>query len=602
MNRSDEIALYRGRDYRNIVNLFPSWMNLIREDDPINSLLTILGTEQFLAKDRLRGDIRNWFLPTGNLAMPEYLYETDLDANYQTSDILSGDYETSLYSGGARLTQMAARDLHAGRITRATLDSQYDISGLPSGTLSGEGLSFVQQSPYSGQYYLSFYGDPYLYTANYDDTTIYASGDYHTRNAREYVDFLPLSGEWSEYFLTHSGTLPDLVDIYNLGGTLSGALIDGSRIYSQHLDWFGRLLAQYDYTTHENISRISSENYIWNILSFIRRPSMLVDPPEGIYDTIPLSRTKTPFSGTIAFSTECLDLMPGEMVDLTFTFPSYHHQEEPLSGTYFYESTSGEIDKNSVRIFNGNPTEGRPVYYNPSTGNLYNYPLGSLTTLYPVEDYTATGGGGFVEIFNPSTLSGTFHVIYHTKDTKVYECHSRQSYVPSESIVWSPYWKDYRVEDNTLIPMSIIELEETDVALLSLLRSSPLDSFSAHARRGRRGLCWDPDLENFWILQSNDILHNIAGDKSHAVNVGRGDFCYLLDNSPHPGWESLGGFYGRRYPILDFQRGDILLRSMCLYDNRLVVLGEKNNTLYLLFLERSDPSSQYVLTLEGATP
>ena len=604
--RISDIPPFKGRTYRDFILHFPSWMGL---GGPLGGFLLTAAKEMFLVGTKHTGDYLNSFLPTADASISELLYTIEANADFSTTDVLSGEYTTPV-SGTVGLTRVLSEDTLFGCTpTRVAHAASHTISGealtpLPA---SGEALSYVQITPASGVYYFSMVEDPSLYILS-DAYEIIASGELSMRYVEEDLVFFPVTGSWYRAALSHvpDGAL-EVFDVYAPGVYLTNLDVSGTyvEIAEEDLGNLGRLRGRYAYKDFDTLHRITTDALCWNITQERMDPAMLIGHDEQHFENISTKLAHSYVSNSVLLSADCRDIKPGERASVDFTYEFYVHQEEALSGIYQYD-IGGTAHENSLRIFSESGTHGSVLYYHPGTENLYTSPVDDTVAVRALspDEYYMEAGGGKVTVYNDITaVLGAFHITYYVKNTRTYNVFAQQSYRRSSGDIYNtPFWDDYDLDsDGVLRPKSILKLTEGDADLWTMLSSAPLEQFSVSVPRARKGIVFDPEPGNLWILQDNDILYNLDRAVRYDVQPRDATYTHAIDDVAHDGWIPSGSFWYKRVPLIDFEQPDVpyLLRSMAIYDAFLGILAEKDGQYYIQFVSRFDPEETSIFSIIG---
>jgi len=588
------ISPFEGRKYRDVLQRYPSWMVF---GDSLRGFFKELSKDLFMAEDYHRGTYMNSFLPSANGAAPATTYLSNIDLPIAS---ISGVYSNPI-SGEIGITRAYEKnELFTNPPTRVSFVRLDDISGeIPPS--SGEALCYVQGSALSGLYYYSRVGDPSLYLLN-ENYEIVASGEFSRRHVSEPLEFIPVTGEWYRAMLSHEpDTDVSFFDIYNPEAPVeldhSGTYVEASKDIISHV---GQIRARYSYRDFDSIHRITAETMSWNIGTQIVDPVMVVEPSDPVRVSVQFALT--PPSGTVLLAADCTDLRPGECAIVDFSYHTHVHHVESSSGVYQYPSDSA--DQDSLRIFSAGGL-GRSVYYNTTTGNIYgNNVAGTMALRRITDEHGAELGDGLFTVYNEdATGAGPFYVTYSERQTKRYYIFASQSYVACTIPEPPNYALDYTLVDEVLIPASILSISDSDLELQSLLRSAPLSDFQVSIIRGRKGICYDSELGNVWILQDNDILYNLAADMKYYMQPRAAVYTYLRSDVALDGWAKTGSYWYRRAKLMDFEEPDqaYLFRSMVLYDEYIAILGERNSEYFIVLCSRFNPSQFIVLPVVGST-
>jgi len=603
-NRVSNIPPFRGRLYQDLIARFPSWMKL---DEPMDALLLTAAKETFLVNEKHLANYLNSFLPTADGSASNNLYIIESTNDFSMLDTISGEYITPV-SGMVGLSKVLTKEDLFGCIpTRISHGASHGVSGENMSVLSasGESLAYVQTSPSSGVYYFSMVDDPSLYFLS-EAYEIIASGELSMRHVEERLEFVPVTGDWYRATLSHMPDgLLELFDVYDVGISVnldhSGTYVEAA---ADSLKNFGQLRARYDYRDFQNIHRITTDAINWNIAQERVEPAMIIEQSNRYYETIPIQFAESTGAGSVLLVADCKSIKPGERARVDFDCEVYVHQEESLSGIYQYDFT-GEAHLDSLRIFSQSGTYGAALYYDETSENLYTSFVSGTVEVRGIspDDYYMEAGNGKITVYNNRTeILGPFHITYYAAINKRYEVFARQSYRRSSGdIDLTPFFKDYSIEKNVLIPKSILKITENDANIWTMLSSAPLEHFSVSVQRARKAIVHDPEYGNLWILQDNDILYNLAHSDKYDVQPRSKTFTHIIGDIEHEGWTQSGDYWYKPMALMDFEQPDdpYLLLSAALYDAYLGILAEKNATYYIILVSRFDPSSITVFPVVG---
>jgi len=564
--------------------------------DSLRGVFKELSKDLFMAEDYHRSTYMNSFLPSANGAVPTTAYLSNIDLPIIS---ISGVYSNPI-SGEVGITRAYERnELFTSPPTRVSFVRLDDISGeIPPS--SGEALCYVQGSVLSGLYYYSRVGDPSLYLLN-ENYEIVASGEFSRHHVSEILEFIPVTGEWYRAMLSHEpDTDVSFFDIYNPEVPVeldhSGTHVEATGDTISHV---GQIRARYSYRDFDSIHRITTETMSWNIGTQIVDPAMVIEPSDPV--RVPIQFARTPSSEMVLLAADCADLRPGECAIVDFSYHTHVHYVESSSGIYQYPSDSA--DEDSLRVFSTGGL-GRSVYYNTTTGNIYGNNIAGTVELRRITDeYRAELGVGLFTVYNEDTPgAGPFYITYSERQTKRYYIFASQSYAACTTPEAPNYALDYILVDEVLIPASILSISDSDPELQSLLHSAPLSDFQVSIARGRKGICYDSELGDVWILQDNDILYNLAMDTKYYVQPRDAVYTYLRSDVTLDGWAKTGSHWYRRAKLMDFEEPNqaYLFRSMVLYDEYIAILGERNSEYFIMFCSRFNPLQFIVLPVVGS--
>lgn len=610
MSKQTHIPVHQGPLYNINVQKYPTWMKFALLDDDLGKFISVISTLSVHAIEKRINDFYDSYGSTADTAPKYSHYYISRDTDFTYDSLISGDYTTGIgYVGSTVIQQVnSIAEFYTSDPTRFTFEAQNTID--TSITTSGMALCYTEVSPVSGIYYVSFAADPTLYTMN-EDYKIVASGNYQRYLVDEELEFSPLSGDLYVATLSHTpATSVQFYDIYSEGTTVSGITLSSTSVFSQgeQINWFGRLRAKYSYDDFTEIARVSTGKVIHSINQWEGVPAFVCD--ETVETFVPLD-SNTHVTGYRSFAVDPTIVVPGETVEITFGYDLYQIQSETLSGTYEYSiAATDSVHLDSVRIISQSATDNL-VYYDSGTTYLSNVNPGSYDTYgnVPSDDFTVEGTSSKLLIRNYTAIAGPFKIVYYVRRERTNTVESYQSYAADieGGFVRKPdYYKDYTWnKSGMLVPKTIIAPIETASSIVSQFLTMPIDRFSFAVRRWRKGICYDPFFKNYWILENNDVVYNLANKKRYYIPRYLEDprYTYVCDIVHHDGWSDGTGYYYKRVDLENYYpEARYLITGMTLWGAYLCFYAFKDQKSYIILSSRFDPSQVLVYQIYGDLP
>lgn len=318
--------------------------------------------------------------------------------------------------------------------------------------------------------------DPSGYTLEYNpvEATIHVY-DYINVDASGNAQVIPSGTNWSI-----SGVVTDYI-------TTSSMVMSGVNPYN--LDEIGRsnYFIEYQYRKMDHPKCLTTTASKWHTQKFNSYPLFTSNPTNYHGTVIPLESAYSASGNLVYYRVDPRDLRPGSSGDLRFDYVDY------IDSTWNNNYTIS-IDLSTVGT----------NYYDLSASGIHVYSnAGDITKEFPI---SATGNIVYVQNVSGigDVLPYTIRSYYNAR--KTYSGIIAVQSFATMSGVTDPYPFDYMVEDDYLIPYSILPVTEPSDIVRTALLAATDDQILLTTQLLFTGIAYDKDKDCVWMLESNNMM------------------------------------------------------------------------------------------------
>lgn len=303
--------------------------------------------------------------------------------------------------------------------------------------------------------------------------------------------------------------------------------ISGTNPYNDEEVGRSNYFLSYQYKKMNYPKYLTTNANKWRVQKYNGYPIFTTDPVNYNGTIIPHSRAASSSGNLVLLRVDPRDLRPGHSGDIRFTYVDYY--DSTWNNDIAFNSDIGNVGTNYYDVY----ASGVHIYSS----------AGDITREFPIY---ATGSivyiGSNHDIGEPTPY--TVRTYYNAR--KTYSGIIATQSFSSVSGGIDPYPVDYMIEDDYIIPYSILPITEANDAVRTALLAATDDQFILTTQLLFTGVAYDKDKDCIWMLESNNMmLYKLRPSDGAVLNK------YAIFKPP--------GFYFGGYKSMVSARPDIYL-------------------------------------------